>query len=193
MKRILLIAFLSTALIVFAQGEQEHMKFKGIQIDGTLNNFVSEMKANGFEHIATQDGVAIFNGDFAGYKNCEVGVLSLKETNIVNTVAVFFPVCNDWPSIWRNYDSIKTMLIEKYGEPSECVEEFQTYSEPNSDMDRWSALVTGHYTYYTNFETDKGNILIEIVRSEYLDCRLKLQYWDKINTDAVRSDAMDDL
>ena len=193
MKKIILLMFVFLASVSYAQGTSEHMTFKGIPIDGSLSSFVSKMKSENFVHIGTQDGVAIFQGDFAGYKNCEVGILSLKETNVVNTVVVLFPECSDWPSIEQNYSIIKDMLSEKYGDPVNCVEEFQGYSKPQSDNDKWYKLVSKLCTYYSYFETEKGDISIEMFSGDYMTCRVKLQYWDKINTNAVRDNAMDDL
>lgn len=194
MKKIILLMLVFFASISYAQGTSaEHMTFKGIPIDGSLSSFISKMKSENFTYIGTQDGVAIFQGDFAGYKNCEVGVLSLKETNVVNTVVVFFPECSDWPSIEQNYSIIKNMLSEKYGDPVNCVEEFQGYSKPQSDNDKWYKLIGKLCTYYSYFETEKGDISIEMFSADYTTCRVKLQYWDKINTNTVRDNAMDDL
>lgn len=47
----------------------EHMTFKGVPIDGTLNEYVSKMKQSGFTLIDTEDGVAMLKGDFAAYKD----------------------------------------------------------------------------------------------------------------------------
>lgn len=96
-------------------------------IDGTLNEYVTKMKQAGFTHIGTQDGTAILKGDFAGFKGCTIGVATLKTTNKVNTIGVIFPEQDDWDSLENNYTHLKSMLTEKYGEPSDCVETFQGY------------------------------------------------------------------
>jgi hypothetical protein len=55
MKSILTTLFMALTLIgSFAQGnadQKKHMTFKGIPIDGTLDEFVLKMKKNGFSHI----------------------------------------------------------------------------------------------------------------------------------------------
>ncbi len=55
--------------LTFAQSS-EHLKFKGVPIDGTLSEYVSKMKQAGFQLIETDDGVAVLEGEFAGYKDC---------------------------------------------------------------------------------------------------------------------------
>ena len=49
MKRIITI-FLAAVLSLsaFAQNDSQHLTFKGVSIDGTLNQFVANMKAKGF-------------------------------------------------------------------------------------------------------------------------------------------------
>jgi hypothetical protein len=44
-----------------------HLTFKGVPIDGTLNEYVTKMKQNGFTLTSTEDGVAMLKGDFAAY------------------------------------------------------------------------------------------------------------------------------
>ena len=54
------------------------------------------MKQNGFTHIGTEDGVAMLKGDFASYKNCIVGVATLKQKDLVSKITVIFPECDTW-------------------------------------------------------------------------------------------------
>ena len=46
---------------------QEHLTFKGVPIDGTLDTYVANMKKAGFTFIGENDGIALLRGDFAGY------------------------------------------------------------------------------------------------------------------------------
>ena len=126
MKRLIFsLLFVSTIFISSAQDKSEHLSFKGVPIDGTLNEYVSKMKAAGFSYLGTQDGTAILQGDFAGFKSCTVGVSTLKAVNVVSTIGVIFPSHDDWSSLERDYDHLKSMLTQKYGEPNEVVEQFQ--------------------------------------------------------------------
>ena len=82
-----LILFIS--IISFAQNQKtEHLTFKGIAIDGTLTDYVSKMKQNGFMHQSTNDGIAVLNGDFAGYKDCLISVYTIKQKDFVNKIVV---------------------------------------------------------------------------------------------------------
>lgn len=176
-----------------AQEPSEHMTFKGIPIDGTLNNFVVKLKQKGFTYQGTNDGVALFRGDFAAYKNCLVGVVSQKDKDLVVKVAVMFPTQDKWSELEKNYLSLKNMLTIKYGEPSDCVETFQTYSEPQNDLQKMTNLQLDKCKYQTLFETSKGSIELQITHRNTIECYVMLSYYDAINQKTVMSDAMDDL
>lgn len=65
--------FLLTLLLTFVVGissaQTEHMKFKGIPMEGTLRTFTGQLRAKGFATVATQDGISLLNGEFAGYSH----------------------------------------------------------------------------------------------------------------------------
>ena len=48
-------------------------------------------------------------------------------------------------------------------------------------------------TWYTTFETTKGDIQLSLQKDDFGQYFVLLKYYDKINTDTVRSAAMDDL
>lgn len=176
-----------------AQDTSEHLTFKGVPIDGNLSEYVSKMKQAGFTHIGTQDGTAILQGDFAGFKDCTVGVSTLKTVNVVSTIGVVFPSHDDWSSLERDYNQLKSMLTQKYGDPSDVVERFQGRTNPNTNNEKLHELFMDRCTWYTTFETLKGDIQLSLQKGDLGQYFVLLKYYDKINTDTVRSAAMDDL
>lgn len=175
---------------MFAQSTDEHLTFKGVPINGTLTEYVTEMKAVGFSDLGTQDGTAILQGDFAGYKQCIVGVSTLKARNVIYTIGVLFQDHDNWSSLINQYEHLKTMLTNKYGKPSACVEEFQGHMQPRSDGDKFLYMRMDRCTYYT---PPKGDIWLSLDKRGVMSCFVRLQYWDRINTDTVQTDAMEDL
>ncbi|MDR2886116.1 MAG: hypothetical protein LBU95_04975 [Rikenellaceae bacterium] len=183
--------------IAFAQNKvnadpSPHLAFKGVPIDGTLNEYVSKMKQQGFTHVGTEDGIAMLEGDFAAYKNCIVGVVTLKQKDLVSKITVIFPKNETWSSLSSNYFSLKGMLTEKYGEPSDCVEKFQSSYPPKDDKSKMHEVMMDRCKYYTIYETEKGNIEL-LIHGEVTNCFVHLSYFDKINGDLIRAKAMDDL
>ena len=193
MKKIVVTLFLLMSFtLIFAQSS-EHLKFKGVPIDGTLNEYVLKMKQAGFQLVGTDDGVALLEGEFAGYRGCLIAVSTLKSVNVVNTIGVVFPAREDWSSLEGDYEHLKSMLTEKYGEPSDVVEKFQGYGDPQTDQEKWINIMTDNYTWYTIFETENGDIQLSLEKGNYGEYFVLLKYFDKINTEAVRSAAMEDL
>lgn len=102
-----------------------HLKFKGVPIDGTLKEFISRMERKGFEHRSSYDSKERLVSDFAGIKQCTVYVETLDNSDLVSRIIVEFPKQERWEELFDNYKNLKSMLMEKYGNFSSCVERFQ--------------------------------------------------------------------
>lgn len=197
MKKVMLLFCISLSLIssiVQAQSTDTsiHLSFKGVPIDGALSEYVIKMKKNGFTHRGTEDGVAMLEGDFASYKNCVVGVSTLKQKDLVNKIAVLFPDRESWSLLSSNYYNLKEMLTEKYGKPSESVEKFQSYT-PSTDGSKFTQVQLGACKYFSNYETPKGTIMLSIEHEGVTRCFVKLAYFDKINSEIIKKEAIKDL
>ena len=173
--------------------ESDHLSFNGVPIDGTLREYVSEMRKAGFRRMGKKDGVLILKGDFAGYKNCFLNVSTLDQKDLVNRISVIFPEWDTWSAISANYFNLKKLLTEKYGEPSEIVEKFDTYSEPEVDNSKMYALRRNNCNYYTTYELENGTIQLSIQNDGFMKGFVVLTYLDKINSEIIRQDALDDL
>lgn len=194
MKKILFTILLSlTIMSAYAQSESQHLTFKGVPIDGTLNEYVSKMKQKGFMFMTTQDGTALLKGDFAGYKGCTVGVSTLKQRDLVSKIVVIFPSYDNWSGVSNNYFSLKDMLTEKYGQPANVVEEFQGIITPETDNSKMHELRMDRSKFVTVFSTSKGDIQLSMSSDKMGGACVLLTYFDRINGDVVRSEAMDDL
>jgi hypothetical protein len=193
----LLLVFLLLAIIFtsFSQTKSDtsrHLTFKGVPIDGTLADYILKMKKSGFTHKGTKDGVAVLEGDFASYKKCIVGVSTLKQKDLVSKIVVFFPDRETWSALSSNYFNLKELLTEKYGKPSESVEEFQSYT-PDDDGSKLTVVQLGACKYSTTYETEKGSIQLTIEHDGVTRCFVKLAYFDKLNGDTIKKQALDDL
>ena len=196
MKNILTVLILLISFNAYSQDESKtrlHLSFKGVPIDGTLNEYVSKMEKSGFNHLGTEDGVAILEGDFAGYKKCTIGVITYGQKDLVSAIAVIFPEKETWSTLSGNYYKLKELLTEKYGKPSESIEEFQTDYQPKDDNSKMHHIKMDTYTYYTTYETANGTIQVSIEHESVIRTYIKLAYFDRINGGVVRDNAIDDL
>lgn len=190
--KFLAIVILLSTIVSFAQNQtSQHLTFKGVPIDGTLDKYVSIMKQNGFAMIGTEDGTAMLKGDFASYKGCILGVATTKGKDLVSKITVVFPTQDSWSSLSSNYFNLKAMLTEKYGQPTESIEEFPSY-EPEDDGSKMTQVHLDACKYVTTYETEKGSIQLSI-KSDISSAFVVLIYSDKINSDIIREKAKDDL
>lgn len=118
---------------------------------------------------------------------------TLKQKDLVSKISVIFPERDTWRELSSNYYSLKEMLTEKYGEPADVTEKFQSYSEPDNDHLRISAVEFDECKYITTFKTPKGDIQLAIGHKGVSSCFVVLSYFDKINGDVIRAKEMDDL
>lgn len=182
---------LFSVLVSVCSAQTNHMKFKGIPMEGTLNSFVQKLKDKGFTYIGAQDGMAILKGEFAATKGCTIGVARFEDRDQVNLVAVIFPEKDSWTGITQSYYGLKEMLTEKYGEP-ESVETFSD-REPSSDFLKFHALLNDECHYISEFTVENGKIQLTMAKQNYDSAAVILRYIDKANADETRKKVMDDL
>lgn len=197
MKANILLSFLTFLLIcnITYSQSSEHLVFKGVPIDGTLNEYVTKMKQEGFTHLVTEEGVALLSGDFAGYKDCTIGVSILKQKDLVYKIGVLFPERETWSTLSGNYFDLKDMLTEKYGKPSDVIEKFDvsSYSQPRDDNDKMYKVKFDNCKYNSIWKTEKGEIQLSIEHESVIRCYVRLAYFDKINSNIIKSKAKRDL
>jgi hypothetical protein len=188
---ITVIFLILSSSIVYSQ-TPGHLLFKGVPIDGTLKEYVTKMKQAGFILQSMGDGLAILKGDFAGYKDINIGVSTLKQKDLVHKVVVLFPELDSWSSLSGNYFTLKELLTEKYGEPSMNSEKFKG-SLLEGDTFKMYKVQSGDCEYYSVFETDNGTIQLSIGSQDNSHCFVTLAYFDKTNQDEVKAKALGDL
>jgi len=195
MKTIFSTLFFTVIVITcFAQTKSDtskHLVFKGVPIDGSLNEYVLKMKQNGFTLTGTENGIAMLKGDFASYKDCTVGVATIKGKDLVSKITVIFSTQESWSLLSSNYFNLKELLTEKYGQPSESVEKFSSY-EPKDDGSKMTQVHLDACNYITTYVTEKGSIQLSI-KGDISSAFVVLSYFDKINSDIIRAKAKDDL
>lgn len=189
-----LLSFLTICSITYSQ-TSEHLVFKGVPIDGTLKEYVAKMEQEGFTNLKTENETAILNGDFAGYKDCVIGVSTLKQKDLVCKIGVIFPKKETWSTLSGNYFELKEMLTEKYGKPSVVTEKFDgdSYSQPKDDDDKMYKVKFDNCKYFSVWKTDKGDIQLSIEHKNVIQCYVVLTYLDKINGDIIKTKAKRDL
>ena len=187
----LLFALLFGFIISFAQ--IGHLKFKGVPIDGTLNSFTSKLTKKGFSVIQKGDNTTLMNGSFAGQNDCLAYIFRDEKIDVVNGVVLYFPSLDSWSALEGQYNSIKDLLIEKYGKPADVIEEFQSRVQPRDDNCKLHELKFDRCTYKTIFEIEEGRIILALAKLDYNECCVSLVYADAINGTISRQSMLEDL
>lgn len=185
-----LLTLLLTFAVVLCPAQTEHMKFKGIPMEGTLQAFTNKLVDKGFTSVGIQEGVSLLKGEFAGYKDCTICAVADK-SGMICKVSVLFPKMDKWGDLEQCYSYYKSMLTEKYGKPTDCVEKFQS-SFVDDDNSKMHELKFDGCNYYSQFEGDNGKIQLEITHQS-LECYVMLSYFDNANQEKLRKQIMDDL
>lgn len=189
-----LLIYLTICSFTYSQSS-EHLIFKGVPIDGTLDEYVSKMKQEDFTNLGTENETAILNGDFAGYKDCMIVVSTLKQKDLVYKIGVIFPNKETWSNLSGNYFDLKDMLTEKYGKPIEVTEKFDgsSYTQPKDDDSKMYKVKFDNCKYFSVWKTDKGDIQLSIEHESVTRCYVVLVYFDKINGNIIKTKAKRDL
>ena len=112
MKKIITLVLLLVTVLVSAQ---EHLKFKNVPIDGSLNSFVQKLNNAGLDltFVEYSGQIATYRGDFAGLSDCTIHILTTKSGTVCKIL-----VASDWYYSWSStkskYNKYKELYSEKY-------------------------------------------------------------------------------
>ena len=184
MKKIIL-TLLFACLSVASHAQTEHLKFKGIPIDGPIEEFEKQLLKEGFSKNAKGEIV----GRFAGYDNANIIGVTNNDGIVYRVAVVYF--LNEWKLLENRYSSLKSMLTTKYGTPQINDEEFKEF-ERTSDLNKLIALKTGNCNYLAAYKPDNGSIWLTL---QYISFKsaVVLIYEDDINAAHHQQQAIDDL
>ena len=190
MKRVLITVLASViAFIAFAQ--EAHLKFKGIPINGNYKAFAQQLIQKGFKQLEASQDAIVLSGNFMTIPDVMVLVYPDPASKVVSSVSAFVEAGNKWATIENKYEDIVDTYKEKYGNPSQHIEEFTTEVH-NDDFFRKNALENGQCNYKSIWEIEGGRIVITLVYFQfkyYVLCG----YVDEQNEKALRQTIIDDI
>lgn len=173
------------ALSVMAQ--QEHLKFMGIPLNGSITSFQDKLKAKGisYDRVAsakTNAGVRCFNGIFSGEK-ARIYVYYNEKTKIVYRAKAVLEYSNKEIGE-RKFEKFKSMLKDKY---------LTAYAK-DSEQDGYPSM--GMLVYDNEFDKSLGIISLYMADSGYSfmdEVYLHIDYEDNVNSESDMDKNMDDL
>ena len=163
---------------------EEHLKFKGVELNGPLQEFVNQMKAQGFSFKEEFSNGAIMEGTFMGYSDCELFITITPNSKIVRSVRVYLPEEKDsWYSLKSVYTKSVDAFTNKYGKPTN---QYSFFSKPYYEGDGYemTGVKNDKCNYISFWEVEKGTMAVEITKF----CQVCIGYEDKVNTDLMRQE-----
>lgn len=188
MKRLFFILF--AVLLTASVMADGHMKFKGIEIDGKLPVVVKQLEEKGYVKVSEDKEYVALYGTFTG-QNAVIGVYATPISKTVSRIAVIYPESGEsWMILSGQYEGLKDRLTNKYGEPSEVIENFEyPYSPTEYPL---QAFQLEKATYKTRFITENGGVTLSIIHYQ-MTTAVCLIYWDKTNEDKLSAEMEDEL
>jgi len=176
MKKLFTFFLLFVSIVGF--GQNGHIKFRDVELKGTIANFVSEMEKLNYTISGIEQGgsTMIMKGKFIG-RECELYILSTAKTKTVWKVVAYFNKTNDWLTLRSDYIAFKELINDKYGKPFKTMESF---SDPYHEGDgrELQALRKNKCTYDTFWKTKEGVVKLSITSF----CQIAIGYEDRINS-----------
>lgn len=182
MKRIIiLITAILFATSVFAQ---EHMTFKGVEINGTPEELIQKLEEVGFSYLrTTEDGLGLLKGRFAGYDAILYFQANVKG-NVHTIAATYEDGLDTWAKLLERFNRFEEDLTKKYGEPI-MVNKYDGYNE-------WRAIRDGEGQWSAAWSFEKGGIVLAINIIGHRGV-VAIGYTDYKNLEVDRQQAYDDL
>lgn len=181
MKRILA---LSLALIcsVFTFAQSAHLLFNNKPIDGQLTEFVQAFKADGFDYMGVQDSKATLKGTFFGFNNAVAEVYATSRGNVFSVI-LSLESKSSWEDIQKDYNQLKSLFTEQYGQPADVVEHF--IADGGDAASKMTDVTNGAYAWHCTFITKEGNVTLSVA-AENNKGFVTANFVDKSNVEEMR-------
>lgn len=201
MKRFLtFLCCLLIAVVSFAQNANQHLKFMGVPINGTITQFQAKLVAKGCTYnkassSALEKGCRVFNGVLVGNK-VRIYVYYNTRTSIVyRAKAVVSGISEEIAD--QSYNQIKDLLAQKYDyqtegtkDDKECVS-FLSLRNPGTEVDfnnvsALSEVAFGEVDLFITKDEESWR------RSPY-NFNLHIDYNDALNSEKNDNSMLDEL
>lgn len=172
-----------TAILGISSYAQDHMTFKGIEINGTPTQMAKNLEKVGFSLIESNDYKSTkMEGKFAGF-DATINIIPNNEGQAYAILAVYKEDLETWSQLQNRFSFLENILIEKYGEPTHTTKDAENLALIYLDRGEWESI----------WITEKGNIMLFISASNHRSGTVGLGYSDKINNEVNINQAYQDL
>jgi hypothetical protein len=177
MKKLIVIILLLISLGSFSQS------WNGVPISGSVPQLKANLANKGFTFIKKTENCYVFKGKVSGEIN-ELYVFVTPKTQLVTKFSVYKPIKYSWYSLESEYDKIKDILTNKYGQP----QSFEYFLDPYYLGDGYEYQAVGlDKCRYASFWTETAeNTNISLSICEFYQVRIlyeNVKLLDKYNNE----------
>ena len=185
MRKILLSVMIFVAFVANAQG---HLKFKGVEINGSFKTFVANLEKRGCESGENFFGTFLVKADFAGIPMMVYPQVT-SQTQTVYAVVAGTSKIEEEVSLNAQYNELKNLLSQKYGDG------VKTTIADGYFRNAINVLERGNATKALLFESELGRIYLYIHKFNTYneDGSVTIQYIDKANEQLRLREANTDI
>lgn len=186
MKRIVLI-FIWVICTLMVMGEN-HLMFHNIPIDGPLKTGMKQVKKMGFMGIKI-DNIGMLMGTLDG-EEVMLTLMATPKTKTIFCIAIMYDDYNTWEELMNKYKKVNELLIKKYGEPKEIINNWEApFSLDNNPI---QALKEEKGEYGAVYSTEHGEVSVGIAFAEEKLCILEV-YVDTKNYELFEAEGGEDF
>ena len=186
-----ILTLIAVAIAMLPASAGKHLSFKGVEITGSKDEMVAALSKKGFRYEEENNGVPLVIGNFAGYRDVEVNVIPSVSSGEVTAIRAEFPVKMNWVKLENDYSTLKALLIKKYGEPTQVMEEFRDGPHDESGK-KLVSLIRGNCIWQSIFELKEGRITLYMKHQGPICCVCML-YEDNAGTQAAEKAVLKDI
>lgn len=169
---------------------QNHMQFKGVEMNGTHISFADSLKTKGFVIDSQGENTIWMSGSFVN-EDVIIGILATPKTNTICRLMVCFEEKDNWDSLKSQYNKLKESYEIKY----EKDVDYSFFRDPYYEGDGYemTAVKSNKCRFSSFFKGDGGGIIVEISNL----ARVVVYYEDFVNTQLENKEkqeiALDDI
>lgn len=205
---IFLVFFVLVALLNAQNPALSVPKFKGIEITGTVDQFGSKLTSQGFTFLGKEDYGSVYMGSFAGINDCLVILVPVVNSKDIASVNVIIGLTlsdydvytyESWDKLLKDYNDLKDLLTQKYGEPTEDNAGFAEDASTGNSFLKLLSVKEGQCEYYSIWgDADVDEMIVELAikggkNMGYEAAVITLRYWNVDKTKDSKKEILDDL
>ena len=172
---------------------QEHLSFKGISIEGSMESFCEKLADKGFTELGNDGNTTLFTGDFTG-RDATVGVISDDDGENVYSVVVLFEPSGEWNMLVSTYKYYKDLYTRKYGKPQKTVERNRQVELDGSNTGLMAEVHQGRVTWGSLWTVTGGEIEISIEKTNgFYEGAVVIRYRDAQNEEIKIQKHLEDI